>query len=79
MPYQYSNSKHSQLIVESISEDHIMVHLVLWTRKAIDSTVSHHAKQYKNLQNCRICNTLQVMQLTIKYQRLMDYNTTAVN
>ena len=33
-PYQYSNSKHSQLIAESISENRIIVHLVVWTRQA---------------------------------------------
>ena len=33
-PYQYWNSKHSQLIAESNSE--IIVHLVLWTRRAIE-------------------------------------------
>ena len=47
--------------------------------RRLNSTVSNHGKQYKNLQNCRICNTLQVMQRTIHYQRLMDCNTTAVN
>ena len=33
--------------------------------RRLNSAVSNHAKQYKNLQNCRICNTLQVMQRKI--------------
>ena len=33
---QYSNSKHSQLAVESISKNRIIVHLVVWTRQAIE-------------------------------------------
>ena len=32
--YQYSNSKHRQLTVESIGENRIIVHLVVWTRQA---------------------------------------------
>ena len=30
--YQYSNSNHSQLIAESITENHVIVHLVVWTQ-----------------------------------------------
>ena len=34
--YQYSNSKHSQLTVKSISKNRIIAHLVVWTRQAIE-------------------------------------------
>ena len=35
-PYQYTNSKFRQLIVESNSENRIIVHLVVWTWHAIE-------------------------------------------
>ena len=76
---QYMYSKHSQLIAESISGNGFFVHLVVWSRHALNSIVTNRAKQLKNLQNCRMRNTLHVMQRTIKYQQLMDYNTTVVN
>ena len=34
--YQYSKSKHIQLIAESISENCIIVTLVVWTRQVIE-------------------------------------------
>ena len=34
--YQYSNSKHTQLTVKSISKNRIVAHLVVWTRQAIE-------------------------------------------
>ena len=63
--YQNSHTKHTQLIAESTSENCIIVFLVVWTRRQLNSTVLYHAKQLKNLQNCRIRNTLHVMQRTI--------------
>ena len=36
LPYQYTNSIHSQLIGKSISENRIIVQLVVWTRQAIE-------------------------------------------
>ena len=45
LPYQYTNSKHSQLIVETISENRIIIHLVLWTRQAIE---------FDSIKSCRI-------------------------
>ena len=37
--YQYSNFKHCQLSVESIGENRIIVHLVAWTRQAIEFVI----------------------------------------
>ena len=34
--YQYSNSKHSPLTAESINKNRIIVHLVVWTRLAVE-------------------------------------------
>ena len=34
--YRYSNSKHSQLTVESIGKNRIIIHVVVWTRQAIE-------------------------------------------
>ena len=36
LPYQYPNSKHSQLIAEYISEIRIIVYLVVWTWQTIE-------------------------------------------
>ena len=50
--YQYSNSNHSQLIAESISKNCTIVHLVVWTRQAIEFESFKSCQTIKKI--CRI-------------------------
>ena len=51
-PYQYTLFKHSQLITESISENYIIVHLVVGTRQTIELNRIKSCKQQKITAEC---------------------------
>ena len=57
--------KHSQLISESISENYIIVHLVIWTLQAIECNRIKSYKQLIYVHNFRIWKTLHVLQRVI--------------